>query len=354
MAEEAPIPQKSGRMGLVQTGGRHIGRQIKLPWSKAVEISFKSVKVRFWRSIITAAGIVLAIAFLMATLTRNSVINCLKVQVGLHIDELRGKLSAETRKAVLDKAIAATEAAKAADDADPNKPTEGKTTRAALLERVRDAIKNAEFQRAANLLDKAVSERPALDKMPEVAALREGLAPVLAILKDLNAIDETRLALIKQGENPLTAAQKQDMKSAPGVGEAQARDYWLMTMALLVAFVGITNAMLMSVTERFREIGTMKCLGALDSFVVKLFLIESSMQGFLGTLLGVILGLVLALLKVYTDYGGTAFGFLPWLDLGFAFTFALVCGTFLAVGGALYPAYVAAKMEPAVAMRVDQ
>src|SRR5262249_18468586 len=49
---------------------------------------------------------------------------------------------------------------------------------------------------------------------------------------------------------------------------------WLITLALLVAFVGILNAMLMSVTERFREIGTMKCLGALDSFIVKLFLIE--------------------------------------------------------------------------------
>ena len=118
--------------------------------------------------------------------------------------------------------------------------------------------------------------------------------------------------------------------------------------------MGISNAMLMSVTERFREIGTMKCLGALDSFVVKLFLIESTMQGFLGTLLGVILGLCLALTKVLYDYGWTSFGFIPWSLLGLSVLLSLVCGTGLAVGGALYPAYVAAKMEPAVAMRVDQ
>ena len=39
------------------------------------------------------------------------------------------------------------------------------------------------------------------------------------------------------------------------------RQIWLVIMALLVCTVGITNAMLMSVAERFREIGTMKCLG---------------------------------------------------------------------------------------------
>ena len=62
-----------------------------------------------------------------------------------------------------------------------------------------------------------------------------------------------------------------------------SRRAWLLGLALLVAFVGILNAMLMSVTERFREIGTMKCLGALDGFIVKLFLIESLFQGVVGT-----------------------------------------------------------------------
>ena len=54
------------------------------------------------------------------------------------------------------------------------------------------------------------------------------------------------------------------------------RQAWLVTISLLVCVIGIANAMLMSVTERYKEIGTMKCLGALDLFVVELFLLESA------------------------------------------------------------------------------
>jgi len=50
-------------------------------------------------------------------------------------------------------------------------------------------------------------------------------------------------------------------------------------LSLLVCAVGIVNAQLMAVTERFREIGTMKCLGALDRFVLRLFILEAGMQG---------------------------------------------------------------------------
>jgi len=55
-------------------------------------------------------------------------------------------------------------------------------------------------------------------------------------------------------------------------GELQARIIWLAAMSLVVATVGIVNSMLMSVTERYKEIGTMKCLGALDSFIVPISL----------------------------------------------------------------------------------
>ena len=50
--------------------------------------------------------------------------------------------------------------------------------------------------------------------------------------------------------------------------------------------VGIINAMLMSVTERIREIGTMKCLGALDAFILKIYFIEAALQGLIGTAMG--------------------------------------------------------------------
>ena len=46
---------------------------------------------------------------------------------------------------------------------------------------------------------------------------------------------------------------------------------WLMFVALIVTVVGITNAMLIAVSERYREIGTMKCLGAMDRHILLLF-----------------------------------------------------------------------------------
>ena len=70
----------------------------------------------------------------------------------------------------------------------------------------------------------------------------------------------------------------------------QQKNTWLVVMSLLVSVVGITNSMLMSVTERYKEIGTMKCLGALNGFIVKLFLIESGLLGFFGALFGALLG----------------------------------------------------------------
>ena len=86
----------------------------------------------------------------------------------------------------------------------------------------------------------------------------------------------------------------------PGIS---TKDKWLIIMSLIVCVVGITNSMLMSVTERFREIGTMKCLGALDHFVVILFLLESGFQGFAGALVGALIGLVAALLMGLANFG---------------------------------------------------
>lgn len=136
--------------------------------------------------------------------------------------------------------------------------------------------------------------------------------------------------------------------------EGEAADWWLIVMALLTCSVGIANAMLMSVTERFREIGTMKCLGAPDGLVVKLFLLESSFLGVIGAAAGIVLGVLVALLGAMLQFGGFGISYFPRLEAGQVLAGSIVVGVLLAVLGAVYPAAVAARMNPVDALRVEE
>ena len=125
----------------------------------------------------------------------------------------------------------------------------------------------------------------------------------------------------------------------------------LVILSLLVCVVGIVNSMMMSVTERYREIATMKCLGATDGFIRRAFLIESSATGLVGAALGVGLGLVIVLLQASSWFGADFWAVFPLLGLAGAACGALACGIGLAVLGALLPARKAARMLPIEAMR---
>jgi putative ABC transport system permease protein len=140
---------------------------------------------------------------------------------------------------------------------------------------------------------------------------------------------------------------------AEDIANAKTQNRWLLGLALLVAFVGILNAMLMSVTERFREIGTMKCLGALDSFIVKLFVIESLFQGVVGTAIGLIVGGLVTVLINFATYGGLAFANFQTGPMLWAVASSAVIGIVLTVAGAVWPAWQAARMHPIEAMRVE-
>ncbi|MEW6750946.1 MAG: FtsX-like permease family protein [Candidatus Latescibacterota bacterium] len=224
------------------------GREITLPLSKAVEISIRSLKIRFGRSLITTSGVILAIAFLMSVWSNNEI----------------------------------------------------------------------------------------------VASLREANK------------SEVNLLLQKKGiETGLTEGGEASDEAQARMGEESSKQTWLISLSLLVCVVGIANAMLMSVTERFREIGTMKCLGALDSFIVKLFLLESTFQGSAGTTLGIGIGFLLTLGLALIDYGSYVFTYFPALGILRSAVAALVVGTLLSLVGAMLPAYRAAKMEPVEAMRSD-
>ena len=124
-------------------------------------------------------------------------------------------------------------------------------------------------------------------------------------------------------------------------------------ISLLVGGVGITNTMYTSVTERTKEIGVMKAVGATNWQILRIFLIESGMIGLIGGLLGVIggLGISFAASNVISEQVGLPMepGASPELIFG-SLAFAFIVGT---VSG-FFPARKAAKMNPVEALRYEK
>ncbi len=139
----------------------------------------------------------------------------------------------------------------------------------------------------------------------------------------------------------------------PVAVETATRQTWLVVMSLLMSTVGISNSMLMAVTERYKEIGTMKCLGALDSFVVKLFFLESGLLGVVASFIGFLVGWLLVFLINLVRQGSAVFSMAGVGDLLVVLGQAMVIGVVLTVIATILPAIRAAKMPPAAALRVE-
>ncbi len=131
------------------------------------------------------------------------------------------------------------------------------------------------------------------------------------------------------------------------------RVMWLIVVSMIVCVVGIANAMLMSVTERFNEIATMKCLGATDGFIMLNFILESGLQGFFGGIAGALAGLFLGTLRASLGYGFMAIQNIPIAAVLAGMGIAIASGVIISVIAAIYPAFVAARLAPMEAMRVE-
>jgi putative ABC transport system permease protein len=129
---------------------------------------------------------------------------------------------------------------------------------------------------------------------------------------------------------------------------AGVRLQWLVITSLVMCLVGVTNSMLMSVTERYREIGTIKCLGASDGFIVRVFFLEALLLGLIGSGGGSLAGAVL--MNIVQSFSGSALGIGPLLQVVLLGT---GIGLAITVVAAIAPAYQAAKMPAAAALRVE-
>ena len=121
-------------------------------------------------------------------------------------------------------------------------------------------------------------------------------------------------------------------------------------ISLLVGGIGIANTMYTSVLERTREIGVMKAIGARNSDVLYIFLIEAGMLGLLGGIIGVLLGLGAAFLASYS--ANSFFGeniFIVTINYSlvlFALGFSLAIGML----AGFFPALQASKLKPVEAL----
>ena len=115
-------------------------------------------------------------------------------------------------------------------------------------------------------------------------------------------------------------------------------------ISLLVGGIGIMNIMLVSVTERTREIGLRKALGAARSHLMIQFISEAAGLSSVGGVIGLALGAGLAALVG----GGTP---VPARVIGWSVPLAFGFAVFVGVAAGLYPALKAARMHPVDALR---
>jgi hypothetical protein len=133
----------------------------------------------------------------------------------------------------------------------------------------------------------------------------------------------------------------------------ESYQYWLVSIALLVCIVSITNSMLIAVYERYREIGTMKVLGALDRHIMILFLLESAIMGFMGGILGFIVGGIGSIISGIIQVGFDPISDIQIHDWLSCFSFSISLAVCLGIFATLYPAYKAAKLNPVEALSFE-
>jgi ABC-type antimicrobial peptide transport system permease subunit len=181
-----------------------------------------------------------------------------------------------------------------------------------------------------------------------------GVILAIAFLAYMLINNSITFALIAAQDDKLSMLLQERGVDIYSEGETDSMTILLICLALITCLVGIVNSMLMSVTERVKEIGTLKCLGAMDFFILQSYFIESSLQGVLGTIVGIFLGAFVAVGTALLGYKGFVFPYFPWVGVLWAMSLSFLIGSLISVVASIAPAYWAARKEPVEAMRVEE
>jgi len=344
---------------------RTIQDQVSLPLGVAVGVVMQGIRIRFGRSVVTILGVVFGIAFLMSMLTSQIIRKGVSEEDALRteVKRMSSFLSAETglhRDSTYGVAACG-----------PLSNVE----RRLLQHLVGQGVRQLRWASARGDAPPA-SLSPEIVKQTPLEEVARGARAVL-VIGDGALPDARWQRIMTAARQPIMAFTRGDV-AAPGVSAVsvvslerelkpeemkralleekrqRSRNLWIVVVSLLVTVIGITNAMLMSVTERFREIGTMKCLGALSAFIRRIFLIESGFMGLIGGALGAVAGALFSVIMYSTVYGtGAVVG---TMDTGLLLLYlaaSILAGVMLSMLAAIYPATVAASMVPSDALRTN-
>lgn len=334
-----------------------IGTQTPISFRRAFRIAVRGIRIRFGRSLVTVAGVALGVAFLMSNVTGQLIQHAvagereLRMKVNLMrrlVDAETGTLTDKTVAVLASGALRPEESALLRDIA-AARPATLRLAGATLPGW--PTVAPQDLGAGANVV-LSLGDAPAAT-MP-LATLVNGM-PHPIVLDSLGSRAYPAAAHTAAVRRELFFGERlaqEEAEQAAAERQAVFRLRWILVVSLLVTLISVSNALLMSVTERFREIGTMKCLGALSVFIRRLFLIESALIGGCGSLLGAVAGALLSIFFTLIQFGIRAtLGSLPFLTLLAAIAGAVLIGTFLSVLAAIYPARFAARMLPAAALR---
>jgi putative ABC transport system permease protein len=172
----------------------------------------------------------------------------------------------------------------------------------------------------------------------ELAAVQESAVGTMRLVRGLDPEDPNDFEIFSN-ESLIEAFNK--IANTVAVGA-----FVISAIALLASGVGVMNIMLVSVTERTKEIGIRKSIGAKKQNILMQFLIEAVLLSLVGGLMGIAVGII---------GGNLVAGFMnatavfPW---GWALTGMLVCSG-IGVTFGFYPAWKAASLDPIEALRYE-